>query len=63
MADRTCPDPDTPTVADALAFVAAAKTWLEHTDDEAPGMDREASAVLMLDRAEEMLSELVAAGE
>lgn len=59
MRDRTCNDPDAPTLADALAFVAAAKTWLEHTDEEAPGMDREGSAVLMLDRAEEILSVLV----
>ena len=45
--------------ADALEFVRAAKTWLEHTDEEAEGFDRQGSAVLMLDRAEEALAGLV----
>lgn len=62
MSDASQTDPDAPTAADALCWVAAAKTWLEHTDEEAEGFDREASAVLMLDRAEEVLAALVAAG-
>ena len=55
MPEPTCPDPDRPTVADALAFVVAAKEWLEQPESVEADFDRAGSAVLLLDRAEEAL--------
>ena len=58
MPEATAPDPDRPTVADALAFVTAARDWLNQPASVEPEFDRMGSAVLMLDRADEILAAL-----
>jgi hypothetical protein len=61
MADATRPAPDAPNMADVLDFVRGAKHWLDEAETaELAGFDPQASAVQLLDRAEELLEAMVA---